>query len=85
MNERAMDALNKARDYFVAVIEMEADGHVVPSRTEELHWAVEGLEGIAVTKYKQFLKSHVGPAGKAGLAPHDAAITAMSSSPGRPR
>ena len=57
MKERTMDALQYAEEYFVAVIEQEAGGMVVPSRTDELHWAIEGLEGIAIIKYKQWLKS----------------------------
>lgn len=56
MKERTLDAIEHAEAYFTAVIEQEADGAVVPSRTEELHWAVEGLEGIAYVKYKEILK-----------------------------
>lgn len=56
MKERTMDALNFAEEYFVAVIEKEAGNTVVPSRTEELCYAAKGLNAIAITKYKQFLK-----------------------------
>ena len=71
MKERTMEAIAFAEEYFVAVIEEEAGNKVVPSRTEELHWAIEGLEGIAVIKYKQFLKTKM----KEGMMNmHDAKI-----------
>lgn len=59
MKERTYEALGLVENYFCAVIEQEAHGDVVPSRTEELHHAVEGLEGIAFCKYKKWLKHHM--------------------------
>ena len=58
MCEDTMEALKEAESYFCAVLEQESDGKVVPSRTEEIHWAVEGLEGIAFIRYKRWLKMH---------------------------
>ena len=58
MYEDTMDGLKEAEKYFCNVLEQESCGKVTPSRTEELHWAVEGLEGIAVIRYKRWLKMH---------------------------
>lgn len=56
MKERTMDALSRAEEYFVDVIEQEAHGDVVPSRTEELYQAVKGLKCITMCRYKKWLK-----------------------------
>jgi hypothetical protein len=58
MKEHTMEAIELAEKYFADVVEQESHGNVVPSRTEEIHWAIEGLEGISFIKYKQWLKAN---------------------------
>lgn len=57
MKERTLEAIEMAENYFNSVIEDEAHEKPSTTRTEKLHWAIEGLEGIAFIKYKQWKKS----------------------------
>lgn len=52
MKERTMDALKKAEEFFVEVIEEEHDGKATMSRTENICCAVKGLKSIAFIKHK---------------------------------
>jgi len=59
MEEDLYEALDEAEDYFIEVIDKQADEKAVPSRTEELHWAIEGLEGICMIRYKYAKMGHM--------------------------
>lgn len=56
MKDRTMEAICAAEYYFCNVIEKEACLKPVPSRTEELYYAVKGLKGICAVKQHQILK-----------------------------
>ena len=54
MDKDLVNALDDAEDYFIDVIEQESNEKVVPSRTQEMHYAIEGLAGICKIKFKHW-------------------------------
>lgn len=59
MKDKTMDAICSAEDYFTCVLEKEAHNKHVPSRTEELYYAVKGLKGICIIKHACLIKDKI--------------------------